>query len=80
MLAQGLPASAGTARDGERRRDELAVFVQSFAPPPRMLVFGAIDFAAAVARNGKFLGLPGHGVRRPARCSRPGPGSPTRTR
>ena len=42
--------------DGERRLDELAVFVQSFAPPPQMLVFGAIDFAAAVARAGKFLG------------------------
>jgi xanthine dehydrogenase accessory factor len=27
-----------------------------FAPPPRMLVFGAIDFAAAVARIGAFLG------------------------
>jgi xanthine dehydrogenase accessory factor len=32
------------------------VFVNSFAPAPRMLVFGAIDFAAAVARVGKFLG------------------------
>ncbi|HEU4911720.1 MAG TPA: XdhC family protein, partial [Actinomycetes bacterium] len=42
--------------DGERRQDELSVFVQSFGPPPRMLVFGAIDFAAAVARVGKFLG------------------------
>ena len=42
--------------DGERRQDELCLFVQSFAPPPRMLVFGAIDFAAAVARVGKFLG------------------------
>ena len=42
--------------DGERRLDDLTVFVQSFAPPPRMLVFGAIDFAAAVARVGKFLG------------------------
>jgi xanthine dehydrogenase accessory factor len=28
----------------------------SFAPPPRMLVFGAIDYAAAVARIGDFLG------------------------
>jgi xanthine dehydrogenase accessory factor len=44
------------AEHGERRGDELAVFVHSFAPPPRMLVFGAIDFAAAVARAGKFLG------------------------
>ena len=32
------------------------MFVWSFAPAPRMLVFGAIDFAAAVARMGNFLG------------------------
>jgi xanthine dehydrogenase accessory factor len=56
MLAQGVTAVRRYGPDGERRRDELAVFVQSFAPPPRMLVFGAIDFAAAVARAGKFLG------------------------
>jgi xanthine dehydrogenase accessory factor len=34
----------------------MRVFVWSFAPKPRMLVFGAIDFAAAVARMGNFLG------------------------
>jgi xanthine dehydrogenase accessory factor len=56
MLAQGLTGVRRYGPDGERRRDELSVFVQSFAPPPRMLVFGAIDFAAAVARIGKFLG------------------------
>jgi xanthine dehydrogenase accessory factor len=56
MLAQGVTAVRRYGADGERRRDELSVFVQSFAPPPRMLVFGAIDFAAAVARAGKFLG------------------------
>jgi len=56
MLAQGLTGVRRYGAEGERRRDELAVFVQSFAPPPRMLVFGAIDFAAAVARVGKFLG------------------------
>jgi xanthine dehydrogenase accessory factor len=56
MLAQGLTGVRRYGPDGERRRDELSVFVQSFAPPPRMLVFGAIDFAAAVAREGKFLG------------------------
>jgi xanthine dehydrogenase accessory factor len=32
------------------------VFVSSFAPRPRMYVFGAIDHAAAVARIGRFLG------------------------
>ena len=31
-------------------------FVESCAQPPRMLVFGAVDFAAAVARMGRFLG------------------------
>jgi len=56
MLAQGLTAVRHYGEHGERRLDELSVFVQSFAPPPRMLVFGAIDFAAAVARAGKFLG------------------------
>jgi xanthine dehydrogenase accessory factor len=34
----------------------MRVFVWAFAPAPRMLVFGAIDFAAAVARIGTFLG------------------------
>jgi xanthine dehydrogenase accessory factor len=56
MLAQGLTAVRHYGAHGERRADDLSVFVQSFAPPPRMLVFGAIDFAAAVARAGKFLG------------------------
>ncbi|MEA2498673.1 MAG: xanthine dehydrogenase accessory factor [Actinomycetota bacterium] len=41
---------------GERRPDDVAVFLQAFAPRPNMFVFGAIDFAAAVARIGKFLG------------------------
>ncbi|WP_329258130.1 XdhC family protein [Actinoallomurus sp. NBC_01490] len=56
MLAQGTTGIRRYGRHGERRLDELSVFVHSFAPPPRMLVFGAIDFAAAVARIGKFLG------------------------
>jgi xanthine dehydrogenase accessory factor len=41
---------------GQRRMEDVTVFVQSFAPPPRMYVFGAIDFASAVARMGKFMG------------------------
>jgi xanthine dehydrogenase accessory factor len=57
MLSQGLTGIRRYGEHGERLGDELAVFVNSFAPPPRMLVFGAIDFAAAVARVGKFLGF-----------------------
>ncbi|MEU7499343.1 XdhC/CoxI family protein [Streptomyces griseofuscus] len=56
LLAQGSTGVMRVGRAGEERRDDVAVFVESFAPPPRMLVFGAIDFASAVARIGKFLG------------------------
>lgn len=31
-------------------------FVEHWEPPPRLLVFGAIDYAAAVAEIGRFLG------------------------
>jgi len=41
---------------GETRGEEVAVFVESFAPPPRMLIFGAVDFTAALARVAKVLG------------------------
>jgi xanthine dehydrogenase accessory factor len=42
---------------GEARREEsVAVFIESFALPPRMVIFGAIDFTAALARLGKVLG------------------------
>ena len=41
---------------GEARKSDVPVFVESFAPPPRMLVFGAVDFTAALARVAKVLG------------------------
>lgn len=56
LLAAGRTASLTYGPDGQRRGEGLEVFVAAFAPPPRMLVFGAIDFAAAVARIGSFLG------------------------
>lgn len=56
LLATGRTATLGYGPDGERRGEGMRVFVSSFAPKPRMLVFGAIDFAAAVARIGGFLG------------------------
>ena len=55
VLAHGAAAVVRYGADGERRGDDLPVFVNSFAPRPRMIVFGAIDFAAAVARLGTFL-------------------------
>lgn len=57
MLEQGATGMRHYGPRGERRLDEVAVFVSSFAPPPHLIVFGAIDFAAAVARIGSFLGF-----------------------
>jgi xanthine dehydrogenase accessory factor len=56
LLASGTNATVTYGADGERRGEGMRVFVWAFAPKPRLLVFGAIDFAAAVARVGGFLG------------------------
>ena len=41
---------------GQARMDDVAVFVESFARPPQMLIFGAVDFTAALVRVAKVLG------------------------
>jgi xanthine dehydrogenase accessory factor len=56
LLDVGRNAMLTYGVEGQRRGEGLSVFVESFAPPPRMIVFGAIDFAAACARMGAFLG------------------------
>jgi xanthine dehydrogenase accessory factor len=56
LLASGRNAMLSYGPEGQRRGEGMSVFVNSFEPPPRMLVFGAIDFAAAMARLGSFLG------------------------
>jgi xanthine dehydrogenase accessory factor len=56
LLAAGRTETLTYGPDGERRGEGMRVFVASYAPKPRMVVFGAIDFAAAVARVGSFLG------------------------
>jgi xanthine dehydrogenase accessory factor len=56
MLASGATGVAHLGVDGQQRGDDLSLFIQSFTRPPLMLVFGAIDFASAVARIGRFLG------------------------
>ncbi len=56
LLEGGRTETVHFGPQGQRRMEDVTVFVQSFAPPPRMYVFGAIDFAGAVARIGKFLG------------------------
>lgn len=56
LLAAGRTGLLHYGPDGQRRGTGLDVLVTSFAPAARMLVFGATDHAAAVARIGAFLG------------------------
>ncbi|MFL6080590.1 MAG: XdhC family protein [Ornithinibacter sp.] len=56
LLAAGRTETLTYGPDGERRGEGMRVFVAAYAPRPRMFVFGAIDFAAAVAHVGSFLG------------------------
>jgi xanthine dehydrogenase accessory factor len=56
LLAAGRTAVLTYGPDGQRQGVEMDVFVASYAPRPRMLIFGAIDFAAALAQQGAFLG------------------------
>ena len=55
-LAAGTTGVRRYGPHGEARQDEVAVFVESFVPPPRMLIFGAVDFTAALVRVAKVLG------------------------
>jgi xanthine dehydrogenase accessory factor len=57
LLAAGQTGVLHYGPDGERRGAGLAILVSSFAPPARMLVFGATDHAAATAGIGSFLGF-----------------------
>ncbi|MDT5074698.1 MAG: xanthine dehydrogenase accessory factor [Mycobacterium sp.] len=56
LLAAGRTAVLTYGPDGQRQGEGMEVFVASHAPRPRMIVFGAIDFAAALTRQGTLLG------------------------
>jgi len=55
-LAAGITRVRRYGPHGEARRDDVSVFIESFVPPPRMLIFGAVDFTAALVRVAKVLG------------------------
>jgi xanthine dehydrogenase accessory factor len=50
FLEQGLSAIRRYSERGEVMGSDLEVYVQAFASPPSMLIFGAIDFSVAVAK------------------------------
>jgi xanthine dehydrogenase accessory factor len=56
MLDAGRTGPVTIGAEGSRCGRPLALLVESSVPPPRMIVFGAVDFAAALVRAGKFLG------------------------
>lgn len=56
LLAAGRTGTFDLSADGSHCDADLTLFVESSVPPPRMIVFGAVDFAAALVRAGKFLG------------------------
>jgi xanthine dehydrogenase accessory factor len=55
-LESGQTHTRHYGRNGEARRREVSVFVEVFAPPPQMIIFGAVDFTAALAKVAKILG------------------------
>ncbi|MFF2501845.1 XdhC family protein [Streptomyces sp. NPDC058067] len=56
LLDAGRTATVEMGESGSRCGQPLTILVESSVPPPRMIVFGAIDFASALVRIGKFLG------------------------
>jgi xanthine dehydrogenase accessory factor len=56
LLADGRTGTLRYGHDGTCGGDDLTLFVSVTVVPPRMIVFGATDFAAATARIGVFLG------------------------
>ncbi|MCP9205822.1 XdhC family protein [Streptomyces sp. NEAU-Y11] len=56
LLDAGRTASVVIGAEGSRCGRPVTLLVESSVAPPRMIVFGAIDFASALVRIGKFLG------------------------
>jgi xanthine dehydrogenase accessory factor len=56
LLEQGITTVRRYGADGATLGADLRVHVRAFAPPPQMVIFGAIDFSAALAPLAKELG------------------------
>ncbi|WP_406482105.1 XdhC family protein [Streptomyces platensis] len=56
LLDAGRTGTFALAESGARCGSALTLFVASSVPPPRMIIFGAVDFAAALVRTAKLLG------------------------
>ncbi|WP_030178968.1 XdhC family protein [Streptomyces violaceorubidus] len=56
FLAAGRTGTLEIGEQGSRCGAPLTLLIESSVPAPRMIVFGAIDFASALVRVGRFLG------------------------
>ncbi|MDX3311270.1 XdhC/CoxI family protein [Streptomyces sp. NPDC054884] len=56
LLREGRTARVEVGGDADTCPEKLTLLVHTHAPPPRMLIFGAVDFAAALSQAGRFLG------------------------
>lgn len=55
-LAAGRTGVRHYGPQGQANDERLQVFIESYAQPPEMLIFGAVDFTAALCRAAKGLG------------------------
>ena len=55
-LESGITVTRHYGEHGEARERDVEVFIESFAPAPQLVIFGAVDFTAALTRAGKLLG------------------------
>jgi xanthine dehydrogenase accessory factor len=56
-LESGLTVTRHYGSHGEARERDVDVFIECFAPQPHMIIFGAVDFTAALVRAAKMLGF-----------------------
>jgi xanthine dehydrogenase accessory factor len=55
-LESGITSTRHYGVHGEAREEDVTVFIESFVQPPRLIIFGAVDFTAALTRVAKVLG------------------------
>lgn len=56
LLASGASARRHYGRSGQARDQEVGVLFEVYSLPPKMVIFGAVDFTAALSRVAKILG------------------------
>ena len=78
LLEEGKTPIRRFGADGATLGDDLRVHIHAFAPPPKMVIFGAIDFSAALAPFAAADRLRGEDHRRPRAALRAPRASPGR--